>query len=64
MGDPSGNASYTIPSTRERELAFVAHHGTHHLYTVRLMCEHLKVDIKDMSIGVANSTLKEKGKQI
>jgi len=46
---------YTLPSTLERELAFVAHHATHHLASVRGILAQAGVRAK-ACVGLANST--------
>lgn len=63
MSEAVSGKSYLVDSTIGRELAFAAHHGTHHLYTVRLMLEGLEYKIFDENFGVANSTINFKSKE-
>jgi hypothetical protein len=39
MGNPGTGDTYALPSNLGREISFVAHHGVHHLATVRRMME-------------------------
>ena len=54
MGD--AGRFYSTQSTILREIAFVSHHSTHHLSTIKLMMDFLSYKIGD-SIGKANSTV-------
>ena len=52
----SGDA--LLPSTLRRELAFAAHHATHHFFVARLVAKgHLGVDLPD-DVGRAPATLR------
>ena len=56
LGDSKSECFFVTHSTFFRELAFVSHHGIHHLATVKLMMQFLGCGPDD-NIGVANSTL-------
>ena len=53
--DKSGDV-FQVESTLDRELAFVSHHGIHHLSTVRIMMESIGYSFPDKLLGVAPST--------
>lgn len=57
IANPPTGEKILIPSTIERELAFVSHHSIHHLATIRLMLEQLEINNLG-DIGIANSTIK------
>lgn len=57
IGDCSTGATYDSESTFRRELSFVCHHATHHLFFCRMMMETMRYDINDLNIGIANSTI-------
>mmetsp|Transcript_22095 Transcript_22095/g.32197 ORF Transcript_22095/g.32197 Transcript_22095/m.32197 type:complete len:208 (+) Transcript_22095:73-696(+) len=61
VGDPVKGHVFIADSTIARELAFVAHHGTHHLSTVKLMMERMGYSVSD-DVGVAPSTANFKSK--
>ena len=47
-----------LPSTLRRELAFAAHHATHHFFVARLVAKiHLGVDLPN-DVGRAPATLR------
>ena len=55
--DASGDDAL-LPSTLRRELAFAAHHATHHFFVARLVAKgHLGVDLPD-DVGRAPATLR------
>lgn len=49
----------SIDSNVLRELSFVAHHGVHHIATMKLMMDHMNYSNLP-SIGIANSTAAHK----
>lgn len=60
MGDDKTFEAYTMSSTVERELSFVAHHGVHHLATVKMIMQSLGYSFAaNSTIGVAVSTVKD-----
>lgn len=60
MGDDKTFEAYTMRSSVERELSFVAHHGVHHLATIKMMMCSLGYSFAaDSTIGVAVSTVKD-----
>ncbi len=61
MADSTGT-SYQIESTVARELSFVAHHAVHHLSIMSLMMRDMGYET-DASIGLANSTQKDKNEK-
>lgn len=64
MGDDKTFEAYTTPSSVERELSFVAHHGVHHLATIKLIMSSLGYTFDASStIGVAVSTVKDKSER-
>jgi hypothetical protein len=54
--------TFSIQSTVARELSFVAHHGIHHLATIRLMMDRMAYKLDATSnIGKAPSTVQFEG---
>ena len=57
IGDCETGETYDMSSNFARELSFVCHHATHHLFFMKMMMEIMKYEIGESSIGVANSTI-------
>lgn len=53
-GESIGN-SYAVSTDFWRELAFVAHHGVHHMAVMKVICQNHGFELPE-NIGVAPST--------
>lgn len=62
IGDAKKGITFQLPSNIFRELAFVAHHGIHHLTVIQIMLKKMGYQqMKD--VGVAPSTLHHHSKE-
>ena len=57
IGDCSTGETYDLDTNFTRELSFVCHHATHHLFFCKMMMEVMGYDVSGSNIGVANSTI-------
>lgn len=49
--------TYSIQTNLMRELAFVAHHGIHHMAIIKMMVEQMGYHVNNKAVGFAPSTL-------
>lgn len=57
LGDCATGETYDLETNFLRELSFVCHHATHHLYFCRMMMDLMDYDVSGSVVGVANSTI-------
>jgi hypothetical protein len=57
IGDCNTGETYDLDSNFARELSFVCHHATHHLFFMKMMMEVMNYDVAGSTLGVANSTI-------
>lgn len=57
IGDCNTGETYDLDTNFTRELSFVCHHATHHLFFCKMMMEVMGYDVSGTNVGVANSTI-------
>mmetsp|Transcript_23082 Transcript_23082/g.39040 ORF Transcript_23082/g.39040 Transcript_23082/m.39040 type:complete len:191 (+) Transcript_23082:150-722(+) len=62
VGDAASGETYSAPTSLAREMSFVAHHGIHHLATVKLMMQRMNYELGD-GVGKAFATIQHEQEQ-